>query len=345
MVLITMFYRKISWYLLNQICKYFFLILFIFLSVAWILQLTRLFTITNFVNIEFLNIFLLSLYLIPNIITVITPFILIFGLLLCFIKLNKDNELIAILSSGMGIKPFKDSLLIFSLIIIIVFAFLNFYLAPKIYEQYKIKEFDLRNTLDFKNISFSNFLNLNKSTILDFKKNNSEYKDIFISFNDESENIVFAKKGNIYNENNEYNFILSDGFKISVNTNKQIEKLEFLNYVLKIENKNNTNMDIVDRNTLTIFDDYFMKDYLNLIFKIIDILLILFVIFLFYNNNLKKINFQTYNNVIFSLLCVGVLILNQILKNSDIVLTNYLLFVLSVIFISLLISYIKRRYE
>ena len=85
----------------------FFLILFIFLSISWILQLTRLLTITNFINIETIDIIILSFYLIPNIITIIVPFILIFGLLLCFIKLNNDNELIAILSLGQGLKHFK----------------------------------------------------------------------------------------------------------------------------------------------------------------------------------------------------------------------------------------------
>ena len=57
---------KINIYLLVQIFKYFFLILFIFLSINWLLQVTRLFTITNFVNIEILDIFFLSLYLIPT---------------------------------------------------------------------------------------------------------------------------------------------------------------------------------------------------------------------------------------------------------------------------------------
>ena len=98
---------KINNYLFIQLIKYFFLILFIFLSVAWILQLTRLFTITNFMHIEIIDVLMLSLYLIPNIITVIIPFIIIFGLLLCFIKLNKDNELIAILTLGIGLRPFK----------------------------------------------------------------------------------------------------------------------------------------------------------------------------------------------------------------------------------------------
>ena len=42
-------------------------------------------------DINWLDIILLSFYLIPNLISIITPFILIFGLLLCFIKLSKDN--------------------------------------------------------------------------------------------------------------------------------------------------------------------------------------------------------------------------------------------------------------
>ena len=266
-------FNKINVYLFTQICKYFFLILFIFLSVAWLLQLTRLFTISNFLHIEILEILYLSLYLIPNIITIITPFILIFGLLLCFIKLNKDNELIAILSAGFGLRPFRNTLLFFSSLIIILFSILNFYLSPKVYEMYKNKEFELRNTFDFNNMTFSNFLNLNKKTILDFNKKNNEYNDIFISFEDDKENIVYAKKGNIISENNKYNFQLTNGFKISIDENKQIEKLEFLNYVLKIENNKNVSQNIIDNNTFTIFDDLSLKNYLNLTFKFVDIAL------------------------------------------------------------------------
>ena len=81
-----MFIKKINLYLFTQIFKYFFLIFFIFLTVAWLLQVTRLFTVTNFMQINILELFLLSLFLIPNIITVIVPFILIFGLLLCLLN-------------------------------------------------------------------------------------------------------------------------------------------------------------------------------------------------------------------------------------------------------------------
>jgi len=340
-----MIFGKINIYLLFQISKYFFLILFIFLSVAWLLQITRLFTITNFMHIKFFDVILLSFYLIPNIITVIAPFILIFGLLLCFIKLNNDNELIAILSLGAGLKPFRNTLFFFSLLILIFFVLLNFYFAPIIYKQYKIQESELRNTFDFDNMVFSNFLNLNKTTILDFEKYDNEYTDVFISFNDEKDNIVYAKTGKIYNENNQYKFQLSNGFKISVDKENQIEKLEFLNYVLKIDNKNITKGEIIDKNTFTILDDIKDGNKLNILFKIIDVLLIIFIFFFFYNNNLKKINFKFNNNIYFSLLCISILIINQIYKNSDVSLINYISTMSIIILTSLLLSQIKKRYE
>ena len=325
--------------------KNFILILFIFLSIAWILQITRLFTITNFLHIEVLDVFLLSLYLIPNILTIIVPFILIFGLLLCFIKLNRDNELIAVLSLGFGLKPFRSTLLFFCLLTIILFTALNFYLAPKIYEQYKIKEYDLRNNLDFDKMVFSNFLNLNKTTILDFNKQDNEYKDIFISFNDDKENIVYAKKGDIFSKDNQYNFRLTNGFKISIDSKKQIEKLEFLNYVLKIDSKNISNNKIVDKNTFTIYDDYKSKNFLNISFKLVDIFLVIYIFLFFYRNNLKDLNINTINNIYFSSSCVCIIIINQILKNSEISIQNYVAIIFSVVLISFLISHIKKKYE
>ena len=336
---------KIKIYLFSQIIKYFFLILFIFLSIAWLLQISRLFTITNFLHIEVMDVILLSFYLIPNIITIIIPFILIFSLLLCFIKLSRDNELISVLSLGFGLKPFKLTLTFFSLIIIIIFSILSFYVAPIIYGKYKDKEYDLRNTLNLNKITFSNFLNLNKTTILDFNKNNNQYEDIFISFFDDKENIIYAKKGNIFSENNKYNFQLIEGFKISIDNKKQIEKLEFLNYILKIDNKNLNNTNNIDKNTFTIFDDINTKDYLNIAYKVFDVSIIFIIILFFYNNNLKNLNFKTQNNIYFCLFCIAVLIINQILKNSEILLPYYALVTFIVLFISLIITLIKIKYE
>ena len=56
------------------------LVFFIFLSISWLLQLTRLFTLTNLIQIDILNVIYLSLFLVPNLLTVIIPFIIIFGI-------------------------------------------------------------------------------------------------------------------------------------------------------------------------------------------------------------------------------------------------------------------------
>ncbi len=339
-----MYLDKIKIYLFLQISKFFILILFIFLSVAWLLQITRLFTITNFIHIEVFDIIILSIFLIPNLLTVIIPFILIFGLLLSFIKLNRDNELVAILTLGLGLNPLKNTLIVFSLIIIFIFTLFNFYFAPKVYEIYKTQEYELRNNINLNKMVFSNFLNINKTTILDFNKKEESFKNIFISFKDEKENIVYASQGNITSKDNKYNFQLKDGFKISIDKNNQIEKLEFLDYILKIQNKNMSDSKIVDKNTYTIFDDIKSENYLNISFKIADIFIIIFIIYFFYNNNLKNLNLKTGNIIFFSATSIVILILNQILKNSDITLLFYIFFIILSISISLIISYLK-KYE
>ena len=107
--------KKINSYIFIQILKSCMLVFFIFLTIAWSLQLTRLLTITNFIQIDFINIIGLSFLLIPNLLTVIIPFIIIFGILR-FLKLNRDKELISIYSLGFEQKPLKYSIFLFSFI-------------------------------------------------------------------------------------------------------------------------------------------------------------------------------------------------------------------------------------
>ncbi len=337
--------NKINSYVFLQIIKSCTIIFFIFLSIAWLLQLTRLFTLTNLVQIDVINVIYLSFFLIPNLLTIITPFIIIFGILLCFIKLSKDKEIIAIFSLGLQLKPIKYSLTLFTFFIVLFSIVLNFYFSPKIYEQYKIKEFELRNTINFDRMIISNFLKLNENTIIDFKKNNNIYEDIFINFNDEKENIIFAKKGFIKNNKNQYIFQLYDGFKLTLNNDDEIEKLEFENYILNIKNENSIKFSNFDRNTFTIFDDLITKNYLNISFKIIDILISIFIIYFFYLNNITKINFSLKNNILFILISVLILIINQLLKNTEINLLIYCILSICLISSVLLYDFIRKKYE
>ncbi len=338
-------FNKINLYVFIQILKSCTLIFFIFLSISWLLQLTRLFTLTNLIQIDILSILYLSLFLIPNLLTVITPFILIFGIVLCFLKLNRDREIIAIFSLGLKLEPIKYSFIAFSLLVLIISMALNFYISPKIYEKYKIKEFELRNTVNIDKMVISNFIKINKDTIIDFKKNNNLYEDIFISFFDINENIIFAKNGFINNDESKYSFQLNDGFKISINKGNEIEKLEFENYVLNIINNSNEKYDNFDRNSFTIIDDLKTNNYLNITFKIFDIIICLFIIYYYYKNNVIRYNLQLNNNIYFIISSVFLLIVNQLLKNYNITIIIYTFSLVLIISCILFLTNVLKRYE
>ncbi len=337
--------NKINLYVIIQILKSCTLVFFIFLTISWLLQLTRLLTLTNFIQIDILNVIYLSTFLIPNLLTIIIPFIVIFGLLLCFIKLNRDKELIAIYSLGLQIKPIKYSLYFFGLILFIFYTTLNFYVSPKIYEIYKIKEFELRNTINFDKMIVSNFLKLNKSTTIDFKRKNNIFEDIFISFTEDKENLIFAKNGFIKNDFDKYIFQLNEGFKLSINNENEIEKLEFENYLLTIKNENSIEFNNYDRNTFTIIDDIKNKNYLNISYKFTDLMIVVFILYLFYQNNILNFNFDLKNNMFFIIFSILLLIMNQLIKNSEINLNLYFLIIFLTSASIIFLSKFKSKYE
>ena len=85
------------------------------------------------------------------------PFIVIFGFVIAFIKLDKDNEIIAIFSLGISLSEIKKSIFAFLVLISIFYLVLNLFISPFIYDEYKKKEFNLRNLIDLNNINISNF--------------------------------------------------------------------------------------------------------------------------------------------------------------------------------------------
>ena len=337
--------NKIDNYIFNQILKSFILIFFIFLSISWLLQLTRLLALTNLIQTDILNVIYLSLFLIPNLLTVIMPFIVLFGIMLCFMKLYKDKEIIAIYSLGLQLKPIRYSLLLFSFLILIFYISINFYISPKVYEKYKIKEFELRNTINFDKMVLSNFLKLDENTTLDFKKNENVFEDIFINFKDENENLIYARSGFIKSEKNKYIFQLNDGFKLSINKSNQIEKLEFENYVFKIDNKKEIEFNNFDKNTFTIIDDLNAKNFLNIFYKLSDVLFMILIFYFFYKNNIVTLNFNIKNNIFFILISILFLTSNQLLKNSEINTLNYLFSVITLITIVNIIMYFRKYFN
>ena len=335
--------KKINLYVFIQIIKSCTLVFFIFVSIAWLLQISRLFSYLNNLQIDFVNVLFLSFFLIPNLINVTLPFIIIFGLIIAFIKFDKDKEIIAIFSLGLSIKEILKPFFLISIITIFLYLFLNLFFSPYIYDKYKQKEFDLRNSINLDNINISNFIQLDENLILDFSKKEDVFEDVFIKFIGENENIVFAKKARIIKEPKKFIFNLSEGFKLSFMNNK-IEKLEFENYKLNFPLKNENNYNNYDKNTLTLFNLIKYKDYKSLIERMFDTLILLTVIIFFYFNNIKDNKFSINHIFIYLFLSILIIIFQNIIKNLDFSLQfSFLLNIInfSIIYLFMLINKFK----
>ena len=335
--------KKINLYVFIQIIKSCTLVFFIFISIAWLLQISRLFSYMNNLQIDFKNVLFLSFFLIPNLINVTLPFIIIFGLIIAFIKFDKDKEIIAIFSLGLSIKEILKPFFLISIITIFLYLFLNLFFSPYIYDKYKQKEFDLRNSINLDNINISNFIQLDENLILDFSKKEDVFEDVFIRFIGENENIVFAKKARIIKEPKKLIFNLSEGFKLSFMNNK-IEKLEFENYKLNFPLKNENNYNNYDKNTLTLFNLIKYKDYNSMIERMFDTLILLTVIIFFYFNNIKDNKFSIKHIFIYLFLSILIIIFQNIIKNLDFSLQfSFLLNIInfSIIYLFMLINKFK----
>ena len=335
--------KKINLYVFIQIIKSCTLVFFIFISIAWLLQISRLFSYLNNLQIDFVNVLFLSFFLIPNLINVTLPFIIIFGLIIAFIKFDKDKEIIAIFSLGLSIKEILKPFFLISIITIFLYLFLNLFFSPYIYDKYKQKEFDLRNSINLDNINISNFIQLDENLILDFSKKEDVFEDVFIRFIGENENIVFAKKARIIKEPKKFIFNLSEGFKLSFMNNK-IEKLEFENYKLNFPLKNENNYNNYDKNTLTLFNLIKYKDYKSMIERMFDTLILLTVIIFFYFNNIKDNKFSLKHIFIYLFFSILIIIFQNIIKNLDFSLQfSFLLNIInfSIIYLFMLINKFK----
>ena len=327
--------KKINLYVFIQIFKSCTLVFFIFVSIAWLLQISRLFSFLGNFQVKFLDIFYLSLFLIPNLINVILPFIVIFGLIIAFIKFDKDKEIIAIFSLGLSINEVRKPLINFSIFIILIYIFLNYFISSIVYEIYKKKEFELRNLLDFNNINIANFIQLDDKLILDFVKIDNKFKDVFIRFTEVEENLIYADNAKIEKLKNEIIFNLNNGFKLSFKDSK-IEKLEFENYKFKFTTKENIFYNNIDQNSITLIQLIKNKDYKTIIEKIAETLLIIVILYSFYFLIIKKHNYTIKNIFVYLIISIFIVINLNIIKktNMDI---NYLI---SAISINLLIPFI-----
>ena len=229
--------------------------------------------------------------------------------------LDKDKELIAMFSLGLSIKEIKLPIIIITFIFMSIYIFLNLFVSPYVYKEYKEKEFKIKNEINIDDINLSNFLEI-ENIILDFKKDNNEFKEIFINYKEKKENIIYAKKGKIINEDGKIIFNLFNGFKLSF-IDEENEKLEFENYKLEFLLNSLPTYKIFDKNSQTILNLIEEKNYSMMVEKFFDFLVLLIVIYLFYKFNIKGNNYKLNSIFVFLFVSLLINIFHNIIKNID----------------------------
>ena len=306
--------NRINLYLFSQIIKSCILVFFIFVSIAWLLQLSRLFNVMSHLQINSLEVIYLSLLMIPNVINVILPFLMIFGLVLSFIKLSKDKEIIAIYSIGLSINEIKKPIIIIISITIIISLYLSFIFSPFTYDLYKKKEFDLRNSIKFEDIDFSNFIKFNNNLTIDFKNENGEFKNILINITDINETLIYGNKGEINQTNNKISFKLIDGFKTEIKENS-IENLKFDTYLASFDIDEKKIYIKSDPNALDLFELLNDKNNKIIIYqRLIDSLIIISLCIFFYINIIKKNNYTLMNQLLFISVSIVCLLIDKLFE-------------------------------
>ena len=230
------------------------------------------------------------------------------------------------------------------IIISVIYISFNYFLSPVVYDVYKKKEFELRNLINFDKINIANFIEIDENTVIDFTKDEEKFKDIFISFNDEYENQIYAENAILGDNENKIVFNLFNGFKLSFK-DSNIEKLKFDTYKFTFPNKKNNYYSNLDKNTITFYKSIQNKDYKVVFEKVIDILLILTIILFFYYLNIKDNNYHFKRILIFLIITITVIIVHNITKNIDLTINRTLIIMLFNLFIPYFyIIFIKNKF-
>ena len=206
----------------------FFIILTIGL-IVWIIQAVNYLDFVIDDGHNFLIYFYYNLFNFPKIIHRILPFVFAISIFFELLKYEKNNELLLFWTNGVTKKKFILNLINFAIVVMLVQILIGSIISPA-------SQLKARSVLKDSNMDFlPNLIKQGKfidtvsglTIFINEKVNNNSFKNIFIQegdlfdLNQNDNQIIFAKKGLLLNENKMI-FRLLNGKIISTNNNKLI---------------------------------------------------------------------------------------------------------------------------
>ena len=296
--------------------------------------------------------FKLSFLSLPSWLSIAMSFGVFFGIYLSYLKLENDQEIVVMKSSGLSAFQISKPAILISLIASFL-LFLNIHcLSPLSYTLFKDFQNDVRYRTPEIIINETTFFDIDKNKTIYFNKkvNSTKVLDVFIQDRTDTQEVkeLFAKEGTFFSENNEIFLILKNGTKI-ISSHQQaptiiefeVNTINLKGKILQTENQNEEkkiidvqNKRFVENQELSFFElikkgnmkqnergKYLseahtrnINSFLPLTFSFIVLIFLLLSNFSRHNSTLKKIIIFS---LVFSTQTITIVLKNLITKNLD----------------------------
>ena len=227
-------------YFFSEFVIYFTIILFALAAVVWTIQAVNYLDLITEDGHTFTIYFFYSFLTLSKVLTKLIPFCFLLAVILTILKMEKDNELIVLWTSGLNKIHIVNLIFRISLIIMLIQLFFTSLVNPSLlnFSRTLLKNSELEFIPSlFKEKEFNDTID-NLTIFVNEKDKNNIYKNIFIR--DESKilssigesSTIIAKSG--YMSEDEKNLILFDGNIQKLNTEGDVNIVKFKKTVLNL---------------------------------------------------------------------------------------------------------------
>ncbi|RPF91282.1 MAG: LptF/LptG family permease [Rhizobiales bacterium TMED168] len=206
--------KSIDKYIIRKLSSSFIIVVIGMLSLAWLSQVLKLLDEIVMRGADLSTFFILSVTVLPNIISQITPIAAFITSAFVLNTMSSDKETLILLSSGMNPKRLFKPFLFFGSIVTIFLIIFSMFLGPSGMQYTKLKIHEIRHDLSGTLVRDGMFSMPAKGlTVYAHRKNNNSIDGILVHDNRNSNAPVTysAEKGYLINENNNPKLILLNG--------------------------------------------------------------------------------------------------------------------------------------
>jgi len=225
--------------LLKEILFFFLISSFALTLIIWVIQAVNYLDIVTEDGHSFKVYFLFTILSLPKIFSQSLPFVFFLSVFYIISDFEDKNQLLIYWSHGISKLQVVNKIIQLSIIFVLVQIIFSTIIVP--YTQDKSRSFIRNSNLDFfpNLIKPKKFIDTVKGLTIFIEKKNDDgsYNNILLKDESNKNNIqiIIAKKGKIYLEENKKKLLLDSGEIIKVNKNKEITKFQFRTTQIDLE--------------------------------------------------------------------------------------------------------------